>query len=1060
MNPSTPHTDGVAIIGMAGRFPKAKDIDAFWENLRSGRNCISFLTEEKTAPAGVAFIRGNPNYVNARGVLENADLFDAAFFGINPREAQVLDPQHRVFLECAWEALESAGYDSEREARPIGVFAGMSMNTYLIANLLSRSELLTQLGAYQLMLANDKDFLPTRVSYKLNLRGPSMNVQTACSTTLVAVCTACQSLLTYQCDMALAGGVSITFPQDSRHLFQEGGIASRDGYCRAFDARAQGTVGGEGVGIVVLKRVSDALADGDEILAVIKGFAINNDGGAKVGYSAPSEIGQAEAIAWAQAMAGFDPATIGYLEAHGTGTALGDPIEIAALTRAFRAGTDARNFCALASVKTAIGHLDVAAGIAGLISATLALQHKTLPPSLNFEQPNPQIDFGSSPFFVNTSATEWKAGATPRRAGVSSFGIGGTNAHVVLEEAPPSETGATPRPAQLLLLSARTESALNTATANLAAHLRSQPGANLADVAHTLQVGRRAFNHRRMLVCSSVDDAVEALDARDVTRVLTRVHESGKPTVAFMFSGQGAQRIHMGRELYQVEPAFRREVDHCAELLAPALGRNLRDVLYPATDRGESARQEIKETFITQPALFVLEYALAKLWLSWGIQPQAMIGHSIGEYVAACLAGVFSLPDALRLVATRGRLMQDLPRGAMLAVRASEAQIAPLLTTQLSLASINGPVQCVVSGETGAIEEFSRKLARSGTASHRLETSHAFHSPMVESAMPALAATVRELTLHPPRVPFISNVTGTWISDDEAISPDYWSRHMRETVRFADGLAELFKEPARALLEIGPGQTLAALARQHPVKGERHLILNSLPSAQAPQHDTATMLDALGRLWMAGMPLDWAGFYAHERRRRVRLPTYPFERKRFWIEPAPVERTPATEESSARAHEPENPRDGRLPENGACEGRKPEDPVLAELKALFGQLSGIDLSRCEGERTFVELGFDSLALTQACHTIESKFGVRVPFGSLLQELPTFESLTAHLKSTGGNGAQTAAEPGIRPRQSSPADASVIRPARRRQITPANATETSAQLDVPATNVPPAGIANP
>jgi len=614
----------IAIIGMAGRFPEAKNLDEFWQNLRDGVESISFFTDQEVEAAGVdpALLK-NPHYVKAGGVLEDAERFDASFFGFNPREAELMDPQHRVFLECAWEALENAGYDSESYEGLIGVYAGASMNTYLLFNLLLNRGVIESVHSDQLTIGNGRDYLPTRVSYKLNLKGPSINVQTACSTSLVAIHLACQGLLSYECDMALVGGVSISLPQKRGYLYQEGGIASPDGHCRAFDAKAQGTIGGNGVGIVVLKRLADALADGDYILAVIKGSAINNDGSLKVGYTAPSVEGQADVIATAQAIAGVDPETIRYIEAHGTGTSLGDPIEIAALTQVFRASTQAKGFCAIGSLKTNIGHLDAAAGVAGLIKTVLALNHKMIPPSLNFEEPNPKIDFENSPFYVNATLSEWKAptDGTPRRAGVSSFGIGGTNAHLIVEEAPATEPSGSSRPWQLLLLSAKTDSALETATSNLADHLRRHPDLNLADVAYTYQVGRQAFNHRRMVVCRDLADAVRALETLDPQRVFTAFHEPGDRPIAFMFTGQGAQYVNMALELYQTEPTFRQQVDLCTALLKPHLGLDLRDLLYPAEEGAAEASGQLRQTYITQPALFVIEYANTwpRVWLEFSL---------------------------------------------------------------------------------------------------------------------------------------------------------------------------------------------------------------------------------------------------------------------------------------------------------------------------------------------------------------------------------------------------------------------------------------------------------
>ena len=876
----------IAVIGIAGRFPGARNVDQFWQNLSDGVESISFFSEDELEASVVSpALLDHANYVPAGAVLDNVEFFDAPFFAFTPREAELMDPQQRFFLECAWEALETAGYDSERYNGRIGVFAGASLNTYLLNNLYSNRDLIESVGGFQTVIANDKDHLPTWVSYKLNLTGPSVNVQTACSTSLVAVHLACQSLLNHESDMALAGGVSIRVPSKSGYLYEEGGINSPDGHCRAFDARAHGTVAGEGVGVVVLKRLADALNDGDCIHAVIKGSAINNDGSLKVGYTAPSVDGQAAVIAEALEMAMVEPETITCIETHGTGTALGDPIEVAALTQAFRARTPKKGFCAIGSVKTNIGHLDAAAGVASLIKTVLALKHRRLPPSLHFDRPNPQIDFASSPFHVNAKLSEWTSEGSPRRAGVSSFGIGGTNAHVVLEEAPPARRSERCRPQQLLIISAKTSSALETATANLATHLRLHPEVDLDDVAYTLQVGRREFPHRRALVCRGTDDAVNALTELNQKRVFTAFHEQSSRPIVFMFSGQGAQYVNMAAELYSSEPAFGDDIDRCSELLDPQLGVDLRRLLYPNEQEAAQASRQLDQTLITQAALFSVEYALARLWMKWGVVPDAFIGHSIGEYVAACLAGVFSLEDGLSLIAARGKLMQQLPVGAMVAVPLSETEVRPLLNGKLSAAAVNSPSLCVVSGLAEAAQEFECEVTERGLNCRRLHTSHAFHSEMMEPIMEAFTEAVRKIELKPPHIPYLSNVSGTWITAGEATDPSYWARHMRQTVRFSEGIAELLKEPNRMFLEVGPGHTLATLVRQHGDAAAQRVVLSSLRHPQQQQSDTEFLLNTLGRLWLAGVNIDWFSFHEGERRRRVPLPTYPFEGVRYWIEP-------------------------------------------------------------------------------------------------------------------------------------------------------------------------------
>jgi phthiocerol/phenolphthiocerol synthesis type-I polyketide synthase E len=888
----------IAIIGMAGRFPGAKDVSSFWRNLQDGVESVSMLSDEELLSSGVdGALLGDPRYVRARAVLEDIDLFDAVFFGFPPREAELLDPQHRLFLECAWETFEHAGYDPDRFHGSIGVYAGSSSSGYLF-NLFPQGVRLQSATDMAALLGVEKDFLPTRVSYKLNLEGPSVAVQTACSTSLVAVHLACQGLLSGECDMALAGGVSVGVPQKVGYLYQESGIASPDGHCRTFDARAQGTVGGSGVGIVVLKRLEDALADGDHIWAVIKGSAVNNDGGLKVGYTAPRIEGQASVVRAAQMMAGIDPATITYIEAHGTGTPMGDPIEVAALTQAFHAGTDRSGFCAIGSVKTSIGHLDAAAGIAGLIKTVLALSHKQIPPSLHFSSPNPEIDFSETPFYVNTKLTDWKSHDNPRRAGVSSFGLGGTNAHVVMEEAPPVDRKLPPvdkRP-RLIVLSAKSETALNEMAARLVSHLQQHPMAELADVAYTLQAGRRAFVHRRWAVVDTIESAARALSRPDSVKTSG---QAGEPRpVVFLFSGQGSQYRAMGRGLYAHEPIFREQVDRCAAVLVPHIGIDIKSVLF-----GESSADldKLNRTAFTQPALFVLEYALAKLWMSLNVHPQGMIGHSIGEYVAACLSGVFSLEDALRLVAVRGQLMQGMDPGSMLAVPMSEADVAPLLHEDLDLAAVNAPNQCVLSGSELSITSLHETLAKKGVQSVRLQTSHAFHSRMMDPILKSFHAQVANVVRHAPTIPWVSNVTADWIVPAQAMDPSYWANHLRRTVRFADGIETLCRKPEPLLLEVGPGQTLCTLAERQ-IDGRPVVALASLSKPRdgsSAASEPSSFLEAVGHLWATGVAIDWSGLYRNERPRRLPLPTYPFERRRFWIEA--VKRSSATDQAPVLA---------------------------------------------------------------------------------------------------------------------------------------------------------------
>ncbi len=877
----------VAVIGLALKLPGADTPDQFWQNLCGGvESATEFSIEELRAQGVEQDLLEDPDYVRRAFIIDDIDRFDNEFFGMSPREAQITDPQQRLFLEKAWEALEHAGYDPATCAHRIGVFAGVGANNYLRYNLLPDKRLVETVGSYALSFASEKDYMATRVSFKFNLRGPAMAVQTACSTGLMTIHMACRSIVDGESDMALAGGVCLWLPIRRGYLYAEGGTNAPDGRCRPFDHRAKGMVDGNGVCVVLLKRLEAAIADGDQVYAVVKGSAANNDGSEKVGFPAPSVEGQAAVIADAQSVADVHPDTITYIEAHGTGTSIGDPIEVAALTKAFGAKTDRKQYCALGSLKANIGHLDVAAGASGFIKTVLCLHHGQLPPTINYERPNQAINFERTPFYVNTELSQW-ASEGPRRAAVSSFGIGGTNVHAILQQAPERAPSFTEKPCFVLPISARSEAALARQRENLAAHLEAHPEVGLHDLAFTLQVGRRHFAHRLALVAQTREQALEQLRATDsVARV---VPEGEKPPVVFMFSGQGSQYVNMGLGLYRHEPVFREVVDTCSKKLKNNLGLELRDLLYPKTEDPEElakAGARLGQTSMTQPALFVIEYATAKLWMHWGIQPDAMIGHSIGEYVAATLAGVMTLDAALNLVAARGRLMQAQPSGAMMALSMSEEEVQLYLSDAIQIATINAPKRCVVAGPHEAIDALAARLESEGKRGSKLHTSHAFHSAMMDPALPAFQAELRGVPLSPPTIPYVSNVTGTWISAEEATLPEYYGKHLRNAVRFGAGLDTLFADGPKVFLEVGPGKTLMTFAKQQAGRDSGHQALSSIRHPQGTEDDNAFILASVAQLWQMGGKFDWARCHEGEIRHRIALPTYPFERKSFWIEPA------------------------------------------------------------------------------------------------------------------------------------------------------------------------------
>jgi len=980
-------TEGVAIIGMACRFPGADNINELWQNLCKSKESITFFNDDELDNSISTEIRKNSNYIKAKGLIKDADKFDAAFFKINPREAAIMDPQQRIFLEIAWQAIEDAGYDPESYDGLIGVFGGTGFNSYYFKNILSNPNILETHGEHQTSIANGPDYLATRVSYKLNLKGPSLSIYTGCSLSLISVCLGFDSLMSYQCDMALCGGSFIKSPLNSGYFYQQGGMESADGHCRPFDAKANGTVFSDGAGIVVLKRLSDAINDGDHIYAVIRGTAINNDGSNKMSFTAPSVDAQAQVIEMAQASADIDPETITYIETHGTGTPVGDPIEFEALTQAFRVQTQKKNFCALGSIKSNIGHLDAAAGVAGLIKTALMLQNKMIPPTLHFQQPNPKIDLSNSPFYINNKLINWGKNSLPRRAGVTSLGVGGTNAHVILEEAPEIKLSSQSRSKKLILLSAKTKSALEKISQNLVKYLQQNPEINLADIAYTLQMGRKRFEHRRMFVCNDVDEAINVLEEIDHQKVIT-VHDTiPSRDVVFMFSGQGSQYANMGRGLYESEQEFREQVDICSEILETHLSFDIRNIIFPNDISIEEANQKIKQTYITQPVLFVIEYALAKLWMSWGIIPSAFVGHSIGEYVAACLSGVFSVQDALSIVAIRGHLMQSRPPGSMIAIPLSEEEIKPYLNNELSIAVINGPALCVVSGENRNISQLEQKLSEDRIDFRRLHTSHAFHSKMMEPILDEFTDYLNNVSLNPPKIPFVSNVSGTWITKNEATDPKYWANQLRKTVRFSDCLQELLKEPNRVFLEVGPGHTLTMLARQQPGKKEEQKIISSIRHPKEKIPDLDFILRTLGQLWQYGIQIDWKEFYKNEKRKRVPLPTYPFERKRYWIDPGKRNNDiNSTFDISFEEAEKTSRSEQQTESQTVTTSEDKTEEIIANI---WKDLLGVETIGVHDN--FFDLGGSSFMALRLFAQIEQIFGNKLPV-STLYKAPTIELL--------------------------------------------------------------------
>lgn len=982
----------IAIIGMECNFPGTTTIEKFWEVLINGEETITFFKDEDIDPAIPSGIKNDPMYVKARGVLKDVDLFDTDFFGINPKLAELMDPQHKVFLETARNLLEKTGYLPELNDSVTGVFGGCNTNTYFNNNIVWHKDKIEIQGYFPVVSASDKDYVASRISYQLDLKGPAINVNSACSTSLLAVALAVESLRAGQCDIAIAGGVAINVPVNSGHLYEEGAMLSNDGHCRPFDALAKGTVFSDGSGAVLLKPLENAKKDGDIIYAVIKGVGINNDGGKKGSFTAPSSEGQYSAIDMALKDAGINPAQISYIETHGTATPLGDPIEIEGLRLAF-GEQKMKQFCSLGSVKSNMGHLTHAAGVASLIKTSLALYHKKIPPTINYCKPNPAIDFQNSPFIVNDKLRDWDSKSS-RFAGVSSFGVGGTNVHLILESYDSQisfindeEKSSTP---QLIAISARNEKSLVDYAKKLRKFLQNNSEANLNDIGYTLHKTRQNFAVRNIFVAKDLTDLISQLS--DEERIIsTAINLKEKTTnIVFMFPGQGSQYVNMGKELYLNEPVYKNSVDQCAEILLAEIGEDIREVIFNEED-SEQAAEKLKNTYYTQPAIFTTSYALAKLYLSWGLLPNAFVGHSIGEFVAAHLAGVFSLADALKIIAARAKLISDLPGGSMLSVRASKNEIIPILAEHVSIAANNAPNLCVVAGNDSAVEIFSKTLTNLGISNKLLRTSHAFHSEMMDPIINSLQQVIATVQLNIPKTPILSTVTSSWMKDQEACDPAYWARHSRATVNFSDAIKVIDAELQPIYFETGPGTTTTVLTKQHNSNISVRSI-SALDTSNKPVGEIAAVKKALGKLWQLGIDIDWSRIYKGEKRNILHsVPTYAYNKKRLWVSP-PVN-TPVT-------HNFNTPEEiynkSSIKENPIVNTMTRKTILTNKIKEILESASGMDVLEANPHSNFTELGMDSLLLTQIASSLKKEFQVPITFRKLNEEYDSIDKLAEYL----------------------------------------------------------------
>lgn len=970
--------DKIAVIGMACKFPGADDPEEFWNNLVRGQETLTHFSDEEIRKVEPYFeeLKNNPDYVRVRGAIRDVDKFDAAFFGITPKEATETDPQQRVWLETAWKALEHAGCDPFSYSGAIGVFGGGGISSYLINNILRDPKRMDNYfrpdfgSSTQMILGNDTSYITTKTAYHFNLKGPAVYVQTACSTSLVAIVLACQSLYSLESDICLAGGVRISVPQERGYLYQEGTIVSPDGHCRPFDEKAQGMVGSNGVGIVVLKRFEDAVRDNDTIYALVSGWAVNNDGSNKVSFTAPSVDGQAEVIMMAQSMAEVSPEEIAYVETHGTATKIGDPIEVAGLTKAFTSKTSKRQFCGLGSVKSNIGHADAAAGVASFIKTCLSAYHRTIPPSLHFQRPNPHIDFTNSPFYVLNELKSW-SGEKPLVMGVSSFGIGGTNAHVIVEQYQTHEVKAevSDNWPELLVLSARSENSLEQRKIDLKEFLRNNMNLSIKDVAYTLALGRNQMPLRSYAVASNLTEIT-------ADKLFTDNKTPGNISkIAFMFPGQGAQYVNMGLNLYQNIANFREILDECFGIYENETGEDLKSILFNSMHQADSDAR-LASTDIAQPSLFIVEFALAKALEHFGIKPDYLIGHSIGEYVAACLSGVFDLKTALRIVIKRGQLMRKMPGGKMLAVRSEISRLIEISNDLFEIAAHNASESCTISFEAENEEKVKAILSESSISFVPLNTSHAFHSKAFDPILADFRDYINTFNLKKPEIPFISCLTGNFITDEDAISGAYWAKQLRNTVRFREGLSKIAGIEDSIFLEVGPNTHLGSIARQSKEITNKKLIISTLGKSDSTD-ERYKVIEALGNMFNLGFAIDFTKLQNSNSFRKIGLPTYPFERNSYWIafeqSQTSLQSRPLPGETLGYDSNPDHNVPDALKQSGNIQ--EDVDKTSMRIEQVWSTLMGRDNIGLDDD--FFEIGGQSLLALQILSGIREEFGHKV-----------------------------------------------------------------------------------